>query len=304
MEVAQQLAQHEPPCFGAAAMAPQAKGCPNDDLDGVMVPAPDAAAKDDPPWSKCYWRAFDDPLVPCRFGTPSKKLPHVAVIGDSHARVLMATVDRLVEQGRITADMYVMGECAWSTAPVDTSRVIGRTCAHWRSNLFPLLDRKATDYDVVLTTARLVTLHGSHATQVRGLSEAWRRVTSQGVPVAVVRDNPEVRYPSQNPNFCLAKVPVSEANSRCAMTRAANLDRWYDALSEAQRRTPGTTLIDLTDRLCTETKCPVLIGGVNVYADGNHLTVTYARTLAPYLYRALVADRLLPAPRARSPQKS
>ncbi len=29
VEVAQRLAHHEPPCFGAAAMAPQAKGCPN-----------------------------------------------------------------------------------------------------------------------------------------------------------------------------------------------------------------------------------------------------------------------------------
>ncbi len=131
----------------------------------------------------------------------------MAVIGDSHARVLMATVDRLVEQGRITADMYVMGECAWSTAPVDTSREIGRTCAHWRSNLFPLLDRKATDYDLVLTTARLVTLHGSHATQVRGLSEAWRRVTSQGVPVAVVRDNPEVRYALAEPQLLPGQGP-------------------------------------------------------------------------------------------------
>ena len=231
-------------------------------------------------------------------------MPHVAVIGDSHARVLMATVDRLVEEGRITADMYVMGECAWSTAPVDMSREIGRTCAHWRSNLFPLLDRKATDYDLVLTTARLVTLHGSHETQVRGLSEAWRRVTSRGVPVAVVRDNPEVRSPTQNPNLCLAKVSVAQANARCEMTRAANLDRWYDALSEAQRRTPGTTLVDLTDRLCTRQTCPVLIGGVNVYADGNHLTVTYARTLAPYLYSALVADHLLPAQRPKASQKS
>ena len=161
VEVAQQIAHHEPPCFGAAAMTPQAKGCPNDDLDGVMVPTPDAAAKDDPPWSKCYWRAFNDPLVPCRFGKPDARLPHVAVIGDSHARVLMATVDRLVQQGRITADMYVMGECAWSTAPVDMSREIGRTCAHWRSNLFPLLDRRASQYDLVLTTARLVTLTGA-----------------------------------------------------------------------------------------------------------------------------------------------
>ena len=77
--------------------------------------------------------------------------------------------------------------------------------------------------------------------------------------------------------------------------RAANLDPWYDALHEAQRRTLGTTWIDLTDRLCAGEKCPVLIGGVNVYADGNHLSVTYARTLAPYLDRALVAGGLLPA---------
>jgi hypothetical protein len=28
---------------------------------------------------------------------------------------------------------------------------------------------------------------------------------------------------------------------------------------------------------------------VNVYRDTNHLTVTYARTLAPYLYRDMVA---------------
>ena len=158
----------------------------------------------------------------------------------------------------------------------------------------------AGQYDLVVTTARLLTLNGSHETQVRGLSEAWRRVTSRGVPVAVVRDNPEFRDPSQNPNLCLAKVSVAEANSSCAMSRAANLDRWFDALREAQRRTPGTAWIDLSDRMCTDNTCPVLIGGVNVYSDGNHLTVTFARTLAPYLYRALVTAHLL----ATRPQKS
>jgi hypothetical protein len=45
---------------------------------------------------------------------------------------------------------------------------------------------------------------------------------------------------------------------------------------------------DLTDFYCDETRCPVVIGGVNVYFDNNHLTVTYAKTLAPYLRRELV----------------
>jgi hypothetical protein len=37
----------------------------------------------------------------------------------------------------------------------------------------------------------------------------------------------------------------------------------------------------------------VVIGGVNVYRDNNHLTVTYAQTLAPYLYRAIAATGVL-----------
>ncbi len=36
-----------------------------------------------------------------------------------------------------------------------------------------------------------------------------------------------------------------------------------------------------------------MVGGVNVYVDNNHMTVTYARTLAPYLYRAMVATGVL-----------
>lgn len=42
-----------------------------------------------------------------------------------------------------------------------------------------------------------------------------------------------------------------------------------------------------TDLYCDEETCPVVIGGVNVYFESNHLTVTYARTLAPYLHREL-----------------
>ena len=35
--------------------------------------------------------------------------------------------------------------------------------------------------------------------------------------------------------------------------------------------------------------CPAVIGGVTVYRD-HHLTVTYARTLAPYVQRGLATS--------------
>ena len=292
---ARDLARKPPACFGAAAMDPHAEGCPNPVLADAVVPEPAAAAEDIPGYSKCYAEAFRDGSAPCRFGSPSADVPHVAVIGDSHARVLMSTVEPLVEQGLLTADMYVMGECAWSTTPPDTSREIGRTCARWRDQLYPALSRRADEYDAVLTTARLATLRGSRTEQVAGLSQAWRRLTSQDVPVAVVRDNPGVGLgeSADDPNLCLEKVQLAEADQRCSFTRTGNLDRWYDALAAAQRATPGARLVDLTDLLCGPTTCPVVIGGADVYADGNHLTVTFARTLAPYLYRALRAEGLV-----------
>jgi peptidoglycan/LPS O-acetylase OafA/YrhL len=298
---ARDLAAKPPPCFGAAAMDPRAKGCPDHALDRVIVPAPAAAVKDTPQYSVCYARAFTHPTVPCRFGTAAARadttVPHVAVVGDSHARVLMTALEPLVDQGRITADMFVMGECAWSTAPSADSE-IGQQCTRWRARVYPYLSAHAEDYDVILTTARLVTLLGTREARVRGLSQAWRAVTSQGVPVGVVRDNPGVDDPSDNPNLCLAKVAVAQANASCAFTRTANVDRWFDALSAAQARTPGTTLIDLTDLMCSDEQCPVVIGGVDVYSDGNHLTRTFARTLAPYLYRAMLAHGLLTAQRS------
>jgi len=43
------------------------------------------------------------------------------------------------------------------------------------------------------------------------------------------------------------------------------------------------TTADLTDRICTASRCPAVVGGVLAYFDGSHLTATYSRTLAPYL---------------------
>ena len=113
-------------------------------------------------------------------------------------------------------------------------------------------------------------------------------MTRLGVPVAVVRDNPGLLASSENPNLCLSRVEVRDAD-QCAFDREKALDARFDALSAAARSTPGAHLVDLTSYFCDRTRCPVVIGGVNVYVDSNHVSVTYARTLAPYLWRKLVA---------------
>ena len=83
----------------------------------------------------------------------------------------------------------------------------------------PLLARTAKNYDFILTTARLTTMPGTRDQRVTGLSEAWSQVTRLGVPVVVLRSNPEGTKPSVNPNFCLADVPVAEARPRHVVRR-------------------------------------------------------------------------------------
>ena len=44
---------------------------------------------------------------------------------------------------------------------------------------------------------------------------------------------------------------------------------------------PLVHVSDLTSWISPTDRCPAVIGGVLIYRDGNHLTATYARSLAP-----------------------
>jgi hypothetical protein len=41
--------------------------------------------------------------------------------------------------------------------------------------------------------------------------------------------------------------------------------------------------LDLADALCEDTRCPAEIGNVLVYLDDNHLTASYAATVAGFV---------------------
>jgi hypothetical protein len=54
--------------------------------------------------------------------------------------------------------------------------------------------------------------------------------------------------------------------------------------------------IDLTNYFCDALSCFPVIGGVLVHRDLNHMTIDYARTLGPYLLRAVKRLSLARAP--------
>lgn len=58
--------------------------------------------------------------------------------------------------------------------------------------------------------------------------------------------------------------------------------------------------LDLSDYFCDARLCYPVVGNVMVYRNLNHLTATYARTLAPVLRREIVRI-FANAPRAPAP---
>lgn len=292
--VAEKLTEDAPPCFGAASRDPN-RDCHNPDLDDQLVPSPEAVETDYASgFPGCFAGVHDTELNDCTFGDlDDESLPHVILVGDSHARSFLPTLSRMADQELITLSAQLKSSCAWTRDKIkhkDPLRV--SSCQEWKTNLQDWLIEQAPKTDLILTTGYARVLGGSNAERVASMEAAWRPLLQQNVPIVAVRDNP--RHPS-SPQECLAQLDEITPDA-CAISRDEGLD-FFDAFAATGRQVKGAQTLDLTPFYCDETRCPAIIGGVNVYRDNSHLSVTYVRTMTPFVYRELVRMDALPRPR-------
>jgi hypothetical protein len=91
-----------------------------------------------------------------------------------------------------------------------------------------------------------------------------------------------------DPNKCLR---ISDAAS-CTEPRKDGLGEVDPLASAARQLKDGgsdVTLLDFSDMYCDAEDCFPVIGGANVYRDQDHLTRTFAFTLAPFIESAIDA---------------
>jgi peptidoglycan/LPS O-acetylase OafA/YrhL len=282
------ISSDAPRCFGAASMAP-GPACVNPELDGQLIPDTTAIKRDNANYPGC--QSTSGSKDTCTFGDQADlDLPHVVVIGDSHARAMLPSFVKMAEEGKIYLIAQVKGGCAWSTNPhPNPDRTIAEDCYEWRDSVNGWLAENADSIDLIVTAALA---HPRPATgpkeQVAGFAETWRTMIERGIPVVAIRDNP---YQPADTNECLAKEATITADS-CALPRDKAFPN-YDPLIATAKQVEGSTLIDLTRFYCDDTTCPAVIGGVNVYRDRTHISKTYVTTMAPYIEEMLVEDKLL-----------
>ncbi|WP_191089345.1 acyltransferase family protein [Microbacterium radiodurans] len=198
------------------------------------------------------------------------------VIGDSHAQQWLGTVLPIAREADWNVIAVLKGGCAF--APDEDADA---DCRQWRDEALEYAE--AQPADVVMLMGSKAAVSSNEERLPLGLERPVDAIVASGSRVLLVRDNPRFDFDvyrcfedAADPHECATPV----ADALAAQNPAAEL-------SEAE----DVYLLDLTPYLCPEELCLPVIGNVAVYIDDNHLTATYARSMAP---AALAAFREMP----------
>jgi peptidoglycan/LPS O-acetylase OafA/YrhL len=283
---------------GAAVVAPT--GFELQRTASRMRPNPRDADADQPPMYQdgCLVGRTGTSSPSCVYGDRSSKTT-VVLYGDSHAIQYAPALEPIARKRHWRLVVLSKQGCSPASVPIWNGG-LGRRyreCETWRERTFKRVERERPTLiftDSANTYAAMpggVKLRGdspeSADALVAGYTRTLRRLKAIGVPVALMANGP---FSTQDVPSCVSG--ALDHLERCATPKATAL-RYAPVNRRAAEQVPGVTLIDPTPMICPDEVCPAVIGDVLVYRDTNHLTATYARTLAPWL------ESQLPAP-ARS----
>jgi peptidoglycan/LPS O-acetylase OafA/YrhL len=207
---------------------------------------------------------------------PVKHQPErrIVVVGDSHALQFAGALVPLAQQRGWQLISIVLGACPFSTA----SEVVpdDPDCLAWNGAAAAEIADLRPDGVVTLASRDVRT--GLIEVTPPGFVEQWWRLHDLSIPVLAVRDNPRFDF---SPPDCLQHLGRSAPG--CGVERAAV----YAPEPPWARLNvpPNVSFLDLSDQLCNAVHCPAEIGNVLVYMDDNHLSASYAATMAPAVER-------------------
>lgn len=274
-------------CAGAAALV---NGCAVAE-QGEFRPRPDVAPSDyrgngnkEGCWTDLQFKRFKT----CSFG--SKKATYtVALVGNSHLAQYLKSFTDWTRTKDLRVVTFLVPQCFATEARISFASRKGADglttrCYEWGQ--WARKQSAALDPDLIVTSERTYRKPaeplpaGENATWRKGYRDYLAKWLDDGRRVLVIRDNP---VPAFKVPACLARNP--KRFSACAGDR----DQWVppDPLVQAAQSFDSSLVevLDLTRYVCTDTRCPAVLGGISVYRDHSHLSGTWIASLEPFLER-------------------
>lgn len=245
------------------------------------------------PFTYCHpLKGRRDPEV-CTFGTPAARArEHVALIGDSHALHWRAALDAVARARRWHAYSITAPACFYSEAAYALPTGLREPCVPWFESVRRWLAAHTEVSTIVVSQNAPTPVAAGPGETVLGVKSAgferaWTALPAHVRRVIVIRDTPR----ATRETFDCVRRAIRERRLRakvaCSFPRTGALqdDPAVDAVKAL--RSPRYRAIDMSDFFCGSRRCYPVIGGILVHRDEDHINPTYARTLGPYLLRAV-----------------
>lgn len=224
----------------------------------------------------------------CVFGDSQGSVT-IALWGDSHMVQWYNALERIALDNHWRIVPVTAGGCGFLDIPIynESNDADLKNCGPWRDAARQYM--RDQQVDIVFVGQAFALKDARNRRQIS--AQQWREqlppvlqsLRADGIEPIVVADaaNPKEVVPN-----CLAQhrndVELCEARIDDAHTSSV-----LAALREVTSH-ENAGLIDPTRWLCSEQRCPVVIGDILVYRDGHHLTTTVVLWLMPLVERLIV----------------
>ncbi|MFE8884743.1 acyltransferase family protein [Pseudarthrobacter enclensis] len=206
-------------------------------------------------------------------GNPAKR---VLVLGDSHAQQWSGALKPIAADNNWLLYSMLKGAC--KVAPAGKAASDG--CETFNASVQKEIERRQPDAIVLLGTAAAASSAAEEVTP--GFEELVKPWLDKGIDVVALRDNPRFTF-----NMAECVVKQGQDAQACRPAVQDNLAAENPLASVQAANLPGLSVLDLTDRICTEGACPGVIGNIFVYLDDNHLSAEYTESMSDEFGRRL-----------------
>lgn len=241
--------------------------------------------------------------------------PHLLLLGDSHARMLMPTFMKIARREDLTLSVLARGGCPWqrhlSTRPQLPACEQGKEDAYTR--VIPALKPDviiAVNYGYDAPHVEAIGVAGQNGLKFkRGMPQfdrLMREATLASIAeleplatagVVIVEPIPLARR-DQDPTACLVRGRFLEECRYVAPLEPSSLEQLY---REIDAQNPRVWSADFDRLVCPWWPvCDPVVGGRVVKVDSNHLTAEYSIAIAEDVAEYLKANGLIPAAPAAS----
>jgi len=225
----------------------------------------------------CVAVGRDTELTPCRYGKEGAATT-IVLYGDSHAAQWFPAFHALAEDRGIELIVLTKGGCPVAEVSIPTA-TLARTCPIWRDAVIEFL---AAEHPDVIVTTNWSDYPNPDDEWARGFDATIARLVPTTNNLVVLGDTPPADV---EPATCLSANLRSVGN--CTAERAEVTGGTRVRIESEIAARYGARFVDTTDWICTDTRCPIIIGDILLYRDATHITTVAAEWFRPLVEASL-----------------